>query len=277
MDHQDAGSASEYGLLKENDELEFSFYRIPKDLIKQGLSHVSILLYGLLLDRWELSRKNGKQWVDEKGEVFLYFGRDQAAEELLVSIPTIRKAFEELAERGLIYEQRQGQNLPNKIYIINAPFMQRIEKKFHSGQKESFTPDRKNFSPNDTEYNDTELINRLATPKRSAKDYSEEFLSFWNDYPRKDGKAEAYKIWLKILKEGITPDQLIGAGKRYANQCEKKNTEQTYIRKGVNFLRHRTFEDYLHKPEPEEDPTKKALARLYAQSEVILGRDQSVP
>lgn len=122
----------------------------------------------------------------------------------------------------------------------------------------------------------TRSKNNISMQKKSSPDYSEDFLTFWGTYPKKEGKSEAFKTWRKLLKEGFTPDQLIEAGQRYANQCERDQTERKFIKKGVNFLRHRTFEDYLHEPEPEEDPTKKTLERLYAQSAAYLGRDESV-
>ncbi len=173
--------------LKATAELDFNFYRIPKnfkDLIRRGMNHTAILLYGLLLDRWELSRKN--KWSNEKGEVFLFFGRDEAAEELCVSKPTIIKAFKELAEHGLIFEKRQGQNKPNKIYLAKTPIIQRKENKltsettgdkpeqpqnlpeigYHNSEgKDSLPPNSQNpllpevnkFDPNDTEYSNTDL------------------------------------------------------------------------------------------------------------------------
>lgn len=104
---------------------------------------------------------------------------------------------------------------------------------------------------------------------RTKNNYSEQFLSFWEIYPRKEGKAEAFKAWERLLKEGYTPEQLTAAAQRYRASCERKKTERDYIKKGVNFLRHRTFEDYLagQPPAEEDDPTRKRLERLAAEGE----------
>ena len=54
---------------------QHAFYRIPKLLFTdsrfQTLSTAAKLLYGMLIDRMELSLKNG--WIDEQGRIYLYF------------------------------------------------------------------------------------------------------------------------------------------------------------------------------------------------------------
>ncbi len=54
------------------------FYQIPKQLFTSSyyrdLSSNAKLLYGILLDRLELSKKNN--WVNDKGEVYLIFRRE---------------------------------------------------------------------------------------------------------------------------------------------------------------------------------------------------------
>lgn len=51
----------------------YAFYRIPKVLFTEehfsGISTEAKTLYGILLDRMNLSARNG--WVDEKGRVYI--------------------------------------------------------------------------------------------------------------------------------------------------------------------------------------------------------------
>ena len=62
----------------------YAFYRVPKALFEsevfRPLSTDAKLLYGLLNDRMDLSRKNG--WVDEEGKVYIYFTRQSVMEAL---------------------------------------------------------------------------------------------------------------------------------------------------------------------------------------------------
>ena len=54
---------------------QYAFYRIPKMLMKDPhfamVSMEAKLLYGMMLDRLDLSAKNG--WRDEEGRVYFYF------------------------------------------------------------------------------------------------------------------------------------------------------------------------------------------------------------
>ena len=63
----------EYFRAEESDQ--FSFFRIPKALFTEkefaSLSTDAKLLYGILLDRISLSKKNG--WIDSGGYVYICF------------------------------------------------------------------------------------------------------------------------------------------------------------------------------------------------------------
>lgn len=102
------------------DEYEFSFYRLPKELIRdptwQDISMEAKVLYGCMLDRHELSAKNG--WHDEKGRIFIYYTFEQICGDLHVSRKKAASMLDELENRaGLIIRSRQGQGKPNRIYV----------------------------------------------------------------------------------------------------------------------------------------------------------------
>ena len=63
---------------------QFTFYRIPKLLIKDkkfsGISSDAKMLYGLMLDRMQLSVKNG--WIDEVNRVYIIYTVEQIMEDL---------------------------------------------------------------------------------------------------------------------------------------------------------------------------------------------------
>ncbi len=107
-----------YGLEAE----QFSFYRIPKVLFTQNsfkeISFAAKALYGILLDRMNLSLKNG--WKDETGKVYIFFPIEEIMEALNCGN---KKALSLLAELesncGLIERRRQGLGRPNRIYVKN--------------------------------------------------------------------------------------------------------------------------------------------------------------
>ena len=96
-----------------------SFFKFPKPFIYdekyKTLSNHAKLLYMLLFGRLELSIKNG--WHDRDGNVFQYYTNEQLMVDLNSSEKTIIKFKKELKDVGLLKEVRQGNNLPNGIYI----------------------------------------------------------------------------------------------------------------------------------------------------------------
>lgn len=101
---------------------QFSFYRIPRELITgeqfRRLSTDAKLLYGLLLDRMGLSAKNG--WYDEQGRVFIYYTLDEIREDLSCGHEKAVKLLSELDTGkgfGLIERVKQGQGKPARIYV----------------------------------------------------------------------------------------------------------------------------------------------------------------
>lgn len=150
------------------------FYQMPKFLLEgefKGLSNDARVLYSILKDRHELSLSNN--WINENNEVYLIFTREEMADLLGCSQPTLRKAIKQLIESGLMEEERQGLNKPNIIFLTvvsvektgaKNSFSQECkgfsvlnEKIFHSSVKESFSQECKKLSSNDTNINDTDI------------------------------------------------------------------------------------------------------------------------
>lgn len=100
----------------------FSFYRIPKILFTDerfwNVSTDAKLLYGVLLDRMNLSAKNG--WLDEAGRVYIICTIDEIKELLGCAEKKSVKLLDELEKKcGLIERKRQGLGKPNLIYVKN--------------------------------------------------------------------------------------------------------------------------------------------------------------
>lgn len=103
---------------------QYAFYRIPKLLFTDGrfeaLSTDARLLYGMLIDRMELSLKNG--WIDEQGRIYIYFTVGEIQERFHCASGKAVKLLAELDNGkgiGLIESIRQGMGKPNIIYVKN--------------------------------------------------------------------------------------------------------------------------------------------------------------
>ena len=88
--------------------------------------------------------------------------------------------------------------------------------------------------------------NKKKTKQKKSGNYSTEFECFWEVYPRKSDKGEAYKKYLTRLKDGWSPEQLLTAAKKYRAHIITNRTDQKYIKLCKTFLSDTTpFTDYL--------------------------------
>ena len=103
---------------------QYAFYRIPKQLFTERqfdvLSIGAKLLYGMMVDRMELSLKNG--WLDRNGKVYIYFTVDEVKDKFHCANDKAMKLIRELDSEqgiGLIECVRQCLGKPNFIYVKN--------------------------------------------------------------------------------------------------------------------------------------------------------------
>lgn len=104
---------------------QFTFVRVPKVLFTDkehfgGLSNEAKLLYGLLLERMSLSRKNN--WIDKHNRVYIIFPVEEIEESLDVGhekAPNILKELDEQNVIGLVKKKRRGLGLPSILYVKN--------------------------------------------------------------------------------------------------------------------------------------------------------------
>ena len=118
---------------------QFSFYRIPKILSSQdkfwNVSTDAKLLYGILLDRMNLSARNG--WLDEAGRVYIIFTIEEIKESLGCAEKKAVKLLDELEKKAeLIERKRQGLGKPNLIYVKNF-ISESVERQFLNCQNDN--------------------------------------------------------------------------------------------------------------------------------------------
>lgn len=110
-----------------NEAESYTFYRVPKILFTEkvfdSLSTDAKLLYGLLLDRMQLSLKSG--WVDDDGRVFIYYTVESIMEALTCGNKKAGALLAELDDKrgiGLVTRVRQGLGKPDRIYVHKCVF-----------------------------------------------------------------------------------------------------------------------------------------------------------
>lgn len=107
---------------KSSDVINERFLRLPLSLFAnpnyRALSAESKLVYSLLLDRMSLSQRNG--WINEEGEVYLIYTREEIADILCITYKKAISAFKELIAAGLLLEKRQGRGFPNRLFVLKC-------------------------------------------------------------------------------------------------------------------------------------------------------------
>ena len=144
---------------------QFSFYRVPKVLFTEdcfwNVSTDAKLLYGILLDRMNLSARN--DWLDKEGRVYIIFTIDEIKSSLGCAEKKAVKLLDELEKKcGLIERKRQGLGKPNLIYVKNF-ISGSVERQFlncqkdNSGIGENTIQDLSKGQGNNTYLNNTEF------------------------------------------------------------------------------------------------------------------------
>ncbi|MEV1097461.1 hypothetical protein AB0I87_18565 [Streptomyces sp. NPDC049952] len=80
-------------------------------------------------------------------------------------------------------------------------------------------------------------------PAASTSDPGPAFDEFWSRYPRKAGKSEAVKAWVKAMKDGADAALLLGAVKAHADYHLAVKTEQQFIPHASTWLNQKRYED----------------------------------
>ena len=98
------------------------FFKMPKVLFTdeyKDLSAEAKLLYGLMLDRMQLSAING--WCDKNGEVFIFFTIAETSEKLNCGHDKATRLQRELEKYNLLHRKYQGKGKPAKLYVLDIP------------------------------------------------------------------------------------------------------------------------------------------------------------
>ena len=192
---------------------QFSFYRVPKVLFTREqfkqLSAEAKILYGIMLDKLDLSVKN--KWVDEKGRVYIIYTIEQIMADMNCADQKATKLLDELEKKcGLIERKRQGLGKPNLIFLKNfitgveGSMMARIQNRENhdSGAVNITTADYPKSRGINTNHNNTE--NNDINPIQSG--FDEDGISERNEYERYFRESLSIDV---LLRENLGEEETI--------------------------------------------------------------------
>lgn len=79
--------------------------------------------------------------------------------------------------------------------------------------------------------------------KRRKPTIAERFEALWAEYPKKNGKKNAFESYQRALKDGVTDEVIADGIKRYKEHIAAKHTEDKYILIGSSYFQQRRWED----------------------------------
>lgn len=192
---------------------QFSFYRVPKVLFTREqfkqLSAEAKILYGIMLDKLDLSVKN--KWVDEKGRVYIIYTIEQIMADMNCADQKATKLLDELEKKcGLIERKRQGLGKPNLIFLKNfitgveGSLMARIQNRENhdSGAVNITTADYPKSRGINTNHNNTE--NNDINPIQSG--FDEDGMCERNEYERYFRESLSIDV---LLRENLGEEETI--------------------------------------------------------------------
>lgn len=189
------------------------------------------LLYGEITS---LSNKNGYCWASNKYFADLYGVTNQAVSKWIkdlkdigyIEINYIYKDNSKEIEKRII--KLIGINKSERVSIIDDDVLINDDtgvNKYLQGYKSEFKD------------NNTRLNNKI----NNINIYNDEFEKLWKKYPRKQGKSNALKAYIKARKSGVEYDTILNGIEKYSEYCQ--NIDSQYIKHGSTWFNQQCWDD----------------------------------
>lgn len=206
---------------------QFTFFRIPKilftDKVFKKLSVDAKVLYGILLDRMNLSMKN--KWLDEKNRVYIVYPIEEIAETFGCGTQKATKILQELDEKkgiGLVEKKRLGLGKPNILYVKNF-IINGIEKTTESSPEKITKPDLLKSQFKNSENHNSGMMNNtkqellksqgnntnINKTDYSNTDFNNTTSIFSKDKPIEELKRNREEDLKEKIKDNISYEKLI--------------------------------------------------------------------
>ena len=147
------------------------YFKIPYRLIEDDyfsrLDPLAVMIYGILIDRVSLSRKNKQHFTDKDGHLYVIATNPEICNWIKKSEPVVIKLKGQLIEHGLLKEKRQGVRLANLLYpqkIRTKETLVQELKNVKGGTKETLVQELKNVKTNQPNNNQPDITN-LTEPE----------------------------------------------------------------------------------------------------------------
>ena len=271
-----------------SDVLNEEYLKFPLGLLAEpkyrDMSLEAKMIYSLLLNRLTLSQRNG--WINDNGEVYLIYTREDAADTLNLSYKKTIAAFKELIAADLLLEQRQGRGYPNLLYVLKMVVSDENAEEFsdefnrEATQKEPANPDKMQICQNGTSrhaemaYQELPKSHIKTCQNGISRTADTEYQDMPNQHTRKNNNINLENINLEIenLKEENLFDCVLRAREekndfelqRILQQCELEifSAEMTEFLKTIITRMYYSEEFKVGKSVLPQSEIRKLLKRI---------------
>lgn len=210
------------------------YYQVPvaffTNTYYRELSSDTKFTYAILKNRLTLSARNN--WIDDNGEVYIFFARKNIASILNTTVRTVARIISQLKEYNLIDVVQQGRGLPAKIYVKKL--------------KPNTNASRNDFIESNNEQEDEIKEEKQVKEKSKTENKQQEYFSiFWASYPKKVGKGAAEKSWKKIKPTKDLLEKMLNAIETAKQSMQWNKDNGQYIPNPATWLNQKRWEDEI--------------------------------
>jgi hypothetical protein len=210
------------------------YYQVPVAFFTnpyyRELSSDTKFTYAILKNRLTLSARNN--WIDDNGEVYIFFARKNIASILNTTVRTVARIISQLKEYNLIDVVQQGRGLPAKIYVKKL--------------KPNTNASRNDFIESNNEQEDEIKEGKQVKEKSKTENKQQEYFSiFWASYPKKVGKGAAEKSWKKIKPTKDLLEKMLNAIETAKQSMQWNKDNGQYIPNPATWLNQKRWEDEI--------------------------------
>lgn len=125
-------------------------------------------------------------------------------------------------------------------------------------------------TPND----DTLFVSLSPTPKQQTPATDAVFVEAWAVYPKRPGssRADSYKQWIRRVKEGVDPLDMLEGTRRYARFVDAEGTEPRYRKQAQTFYGPGKHFENDWTPSQPADSLSQRVAELIADEDAALAK-----
>ena len=204
-------------------------------LLSQDNGCQYIVLYQMLC--LQTANSNGMM-ATKVGEMIVPYDIKKIARDTkYFDFDTVAVALDLFKKLGLIYEEE------DKVLKI-ADFDEMVGSECSSANRvRIYREKQKALQCNNNVTQEIEYRDKSKDINIDNNIYEQEFERLWNIYPKKQGKKDALKHFIKVRKKGVDFDTILKGLENYNEYIKQTNKSQQYIKQGSTWFNQECWND----------------------------------